>query len=394
MSIAESSRQHSPVTAWVLSAKTASALAARASLLQRFVEHHPEADVRDVAYALVAARTPLGHRAVAVGTDHAELLRGLAAIASSVPAPNVSVGEATATGRTVFVFPGLGSQWRGMALELLDSAQAFTDQMRECDAAFAELVDWSLLGVLRGDVGAPSLSRVDVLQPVLFAVMVSLARQWQAMGIHPDAVLGDSQGEIAAAYTAGVFSLRDAATVVVEQSKAIRSIADAAALVKVSARCERNDLPGKRIRVDLALDSAQIEGLREEMRASLSALQPQSCEVDFISTVTGARLDTSILDGDYWFANLRQPVLLEQAVRWSSQHGYRCFIESSPEPVLAASIEQTLDDCGSDHCVVGTLRRSEGGMRRFLLSAAEAHVRGTSPDWVSMFDDAADSIPF
>jgi acyl transferase domain-containing protein len=416
------------VMPWMLAAKSASALTEQAARLRRFVEQHSELDPHDVAYSLVTTRASFDHRAVAVGAERDELLNGLAAIASRAPAPNVVSGKAAATGGTVFVFPGQGSQWTGMAVELFDSAPAFADQMRLCDAAFAEFVDWSLLEAVRGGVGSPSLDRVDVVQPVLFAVMVSLAAQWRALGIHPDAVLGHSQGEIAAAYVAGALSLRDAAKVVALRSKAISAIAgtggmvsiprplqqvcaliepwgevisiaaqngpsstvvtgNSAALDELMAGCERDDVPATRIPVDYASHSSHVEALRETLRESLSGLQPRSGDIAFISAVTGAGLDTSILDGEYWFANLRQPVLFEQAVRWSYEHGYRTFIESSPHPVLTAGIQESLEDYGDDHSVVGTLRRNEGGLRRFLLAAAEAHVHGKSPNWASMFDD-------
>jgi polyketide synthase 7 len=416
------------VMPWVLSAKTAPALAEQAARLRRFVEQRTDTDLHDVAYSLVTTRTSFDHRAVAVGADCDELMSGLDAIASCTPAPNVVSGKAAATGGTVFVFPGQGSQWTGMAVELLDTAPVFADQMRLCDAAFTEFVDWSLLETVRGGVGSPSLDRVDVVQPVLFAVMVSLAAQWRALGIHPDAVLGHSQGEIAAAYVAGALSLRDAAKVVALRSKAITAIAgtggmvsiprsvetvlelvqrwgrsislaaqngpsstvvtgDAAALDELIAACERDDVPATRIPVDYASHSAHVEELRETLRESLSGLQPRASDIEFISAVTGAGLDTSILDGDYWFANLRQQVLFEQAVQWSYQHGYRTFVESSPHPVLTVGIQESLEDYGNDHSVVGTLRRDEGGMRRFLLSAGDAHVHGKSPKWASLFDD-------
>ena len=425
---AKSVGKRPPVMPWVLSAKSASALAEQAARLRRFVEQHAELDPHDVAYSLVTTRAMFDHRAVAVGPEPAELLSGLAAIASCAPAPNVVTGKATATGGTVFVFPGQGSQWTGMAVELLDSAPAFADQMRLCDAAFAEFVDWSLLEAVRGGVGSPNLDRVDVVQPVLFAVMVSLAAQWRALGIHPDAVLGHSQGEIAAAYVAGALSLRDAAKVVTLRSKAISAIAgtggmvsmprpvqqvcaliepwgrsitiaaqngpsstvvtgNAAALDELMDECERDDVQATRIPVDYASHSAHVEALQERLRESLAGLQPRTGDIAFISTVTGAGLDASCLDGDYWFANLRQPVLFEQAVRWSYEHGYRTFIESSPHPVLNAGIQDSLEEFDGDHSVVGTLRRNEGGMRRFLLSAAEAHVHGKSPNWAGMFDD-------
>ena len=124
-------------------------------------------------------------------------------------------------GGTVFVFPGDGSRWTRSAVELMDSAPAFADEMRRCDAAFTEFVDWSLLDAVRAGTDSLSLDRVDVLQPVLFAVMVSLAAQWRARGIHPDAVVGHSHGEVAAAYVAGGLSLQDAAKVVALRSRAI-----------------------------------------------------------------------------------------------------------------------------------------------------------------------------
>jgi len=230
-------------------------------------------------------------------------------------------------------------QWRAVAVELLESAPAFADQIYSCDAAFVEFVDWSLLEAVSDSVGSPSIDRVEWEQPALFAVMVSLAAQWRALGIYPDAVLGHSLGEIAAAYVAGALSLRDAAKVVTLRSKAVSTVA---------AHCEREDLPAPQIPVENASQSPEVETLRKDLLEQLSGLQPRTGDIAFISTVTGAGLDTSILDGEYWFANMRQPVLLEHAVRWAYEHGYRTFIESSPHPVLTASIREVLDDFDID----------------------------------------------
>ncbi|WP_197040098.1 acyltransferase domain-containing protein [Mycobacterium sp. URHB0044] len=392
-------KRHSAMP-WVLSAKSASAFAEQAARLQRFVEQRTEVDPTDVGYSLLATRASFEHHAAAVGTDRDELLSGLAAIASGTSAPNVVTGRAAATGRTVFVFPGEGTQLTGMAAELLDTAPAFASQMRLCDAALAEFVEWSLLEVVRGGAGSPGLDGADVVQPVLFAVMVSLAIQWRALGIEPDAVLGHSYGEIAAAYFAGALSLRDAAKVVTLRSKAISAIAgtggmasiawpvervhaliepwgrsisvaahngpsstvvtgNAAALDDLMAACERGDVPATRIPVDYASHSADVEELRETLRESLSGLRPRTGDIAFISAVTGAGLDTSVLDGDYWFANVRQPVLFEHSVRWSYDHGYRTFVESSPHPVLTVGIQESLEYYGDDHSVIGTLNATK-----------------------------------
>ncbi len=294
------------------------------------------------------------------------------------------------TGGTVFVFPGHGSHWTRSAAELLDSAPAFAEEMRRCDAAFLEIADWSLLEAVRGGAGSPCLDRVDALQAALFAVTVSLAAHWRdALGIHPDAVLGHSQGEIAAAYVAGGLSLQDAAKVIALRSRALSAIAGsggmvairwpaervleliepwhqsisvaahngpsstvitgyAAALDELMAGCERDHVPAARLPVGYTSHTTQVEPLRETLRETLSGLQPRTGVIPFISGVTGAGLDTSILDGDYWFANLCQPVLFEQAVRWSYEHGYRAFVEASPYPVLDEGIQESLQSYGPD----------------------------------------------
>lgn len=421
--VPRAARATATMTPWVLSAKSPTALAEQAARLHQYVEEHTELDPQDVAFSLLTTRALFDHRAVAVGSGRDELLAGLAAISAGAPAPNTVSGRGAAPGKTVFVFPGHGSQWPGMAVELLQHAPAFANQMRLCDAAFAEFVDWSLLETVRSG-SAPD--RVDVVQPVLFAVMVSLAAQWRALGIHPDAVLGHSQGEIAAAYVAGVLSLRDAAKVITLRSKAVSTIAGTGGMVSIACSPERvhkliepwaqsiaiaalngprstvvtgdaasldelmiafghDGVPASRVPVDYASHSAHVDDLRESLRQDLSRLRPRRSDITFISSVTGAGLDTDVLDGDYWFANLRQPVLFEQAVRWSCEQGYGTFIESSPHPVLIAGMQEAVEDYGDGHRVLGTLRRGEGGMRRFLLSAAEAHVHGRTPDWMVMF---------
>lgn len=409
---------------WLLSAASPAALADQAARLREWLRHRTHLEPADIAYSLATTRSAFEQRAVVVGAERGELLAGLEAIAAQVPAPHVVSGRAApaGTGGTVFVFPGQGSQWDGMAAELLVSAPVFADQMRACDAAFAEFVDWSLLDVACGRQSAPALDRVDVVQPVLFAVMVSLAAQWRASGIEPDAVIGHSQGEIAAAYVAGALSLRDAARVVTLRSRAIRAIAGTGGMVSIAlpvdrvrellgpwrehvsiaaqngpastvvsgsgaalgeliALCEREGIRANTIPVDYASHSAQMDALREPLRAQLAGLAPRRSDIVFISAVTGAPLDTTTLDGEYWFTNLRRTVRFEQAVRTAHRLGHRAFIECSAHPVLTVGIEDSLAESADDVAITGTLRRDEGGLRRFLLSAADMHTRGTSPDW-------------
>ena len=420
-----------PVVPWVVSAKSARALGAQAARLAEYVGAHPGLDVADVGWSL-AGRSTFEHRAVVVGGDRDRLLAGLAELAGDELRGSVIRGKAVPAGKNVFVFPGQGSQWVGMGIELLDTAPVFAQQIDKCAEAFAEFVDWSLADVLRGTPSAPGLDRVDVVQPVLFAVMVSLAELWKSVGVQPDAVIGHSQGEIAAAYVAGALSLRDAARVVTLRSKLLRSVASPGGMLSIACGTERardllapygnrvgiaavngrasvvvsgevavlEELVGfcadldwrtRRIDVDYASHSVEVEAIRGELVEVLAGLEPRSSRTVFISTVTGSRLDTAGLDAEYWYRNIRQTVQLDQAVRSACEYGYRTFIESSPHPALIAGIEDTVNASatntsgdtspGNEAIVIPTLGRDDGGLERFLMSAASAFVAGLEVDW-------------
>ncbi|SOJ55731.1 Phenolphthiocerol synthesis polyketide synthase type I Pks15/1 [Mycobacterium simulans] len=434
--VPESRRERGPVRSvvpWVVSAKSASALGAQAARLAEFVRAHDELDVADVGWSL-AGRSAFEHRTVVVGADRDSLLAGLDELAGELPGAVIR-GIAQPVGKTVFVFPGQGSQWVGMGVELLDTTPVFAQQIDACAEAFSEFVDWSLTDVLRGAPGAPGLDRVDVVQPVLFAVMVALAELWKSVGVRPDAVIGHSQGEIAAAYVAGALSLRDAAQVVTLRSKLLTGLAgpggmvsiacgsekarellapfgnrlgiaavngrsavvvsgEVAALEELIWLCAEQELRTRRIEVDYASHSVAVEAIRAELLDVLSGIEPRSTRTAFFSTVTGNRLDTAGLDAEYWYRNIRQTVELDQAVRSACQHGYRTFIESSPHPALIAGIEDTANDFltgtagDAEALVVPTLGREDGGLHRFLSSVAAAFVAGVSVNWRGVLDGA------
>ncbi|WP_448331393.1 type I polyketide synthase [Streptomyces sp. DSM 41534] len=415
--------------AWVVSGHGAEGLRAQAERLREFVAGRSELGAADVARSLVMTRSVLDHRAVLVGRDRDELLSGLGAVTEKSALPGVVVGESAPPGRSVFVFPGQGAQWVGMAVGLLESSPVFAEAIGECEAALSAYVDWSLTEVLRGVEGAPGFDRVDVVQPVLFAVMVSLARLWRSVGVEPDAVMGHSQGEIAAACVAGALSLGDAAKVVALRSQAIAvglagrggmvsvglsaqqaeeriarwggaiSVAavngpgsvvvsgDPGALDEMVAELEGEEVRVRRVPVDYASHSAHVEGIREELLRVLADLQPRSSEVPFYSTVSGELVDTAQLDAEYWYRNLRQTVELESTTRTLLDAGHGVFIEVSPHPVLTVPVQQTVEAAEAQAVVVGTLRRDEGGLERFLTSAAEVFVNGAEVDWAAVLEN-------
>jgi rifamycin polyketide synthase module 1/2/3 len=272
------------------------------------------------------------------------------------------------------------------------------------------------------------LERVDVVQPVSWAVMVSLAALWESVGVVPDAVIGHSQGEIAAACVAGGLSLADGARVVVLRSQAILrelsglggmvsirlGIDEASSLVEkwaghieiaavngpaavvvagepdalhsMMGTCEERGVRARRIPVDYASHTSHVERIELQLRETLSSLDPRSSQIPFYSTVDNEWVDTGRCDATYWYRNLRQTVRFDPAVRALTEQGYRAFVEVSAHPVLTMSVQDVLDAQARTPTVVsGTLRRDEGGPRRFLTSLAELHVRGVPADWETVF---------
>jgi polyketide synthase 7 len=422
---AEADRRPSALP-WVLSARTEQGLAAQGERLAAHVDMRPAPRVEDVGYSLAVTRTHFEHRAVVLGTERVDFAAGLAALAEGRPGDTLLTGRVKPTGRTVFVFPGQGLEWLGMGLELAECYPVFAGGLRDCDEAFRAHVDWSLLDVLRGE--GPGLDRVDVVQPALFAVMVSLARLWRSFGVTPDAVVGHSQGEVAAACVSGALSLPDAAAVVALRGRALRAMighggmlfvvlsrdevlrrlepwrgrlsvaavngpaavtvaGDVDALGEFSVALSKEGawrwiVPG----VDFAAHSTQVESLREELLTALAGVRHRRAEVAFYSTVTGGRVDTAGLGAEYWYSNLRRPVDLLTAVRGLIGDGHRTFVECSAHPALVANVEEIAEHAGAQVTAVGSLRRDDGGASRILTSLADAYVQGVPVDWASVFD--------
>ncbi|MEU9560371.1 type I polyketide synthase [Streptomyces fumanus] len=417
----------------LVSGRGEAALRAQAERLRSYVADRPGVALPDLARSLATGRAALEQRGVVLAADRDTALRGLAALAGNTPAPEVVRGDGgPATGHTVFVFPGQGPQWPGMAAELLDSSPVFAARFAECDEALRRHLDWSVTDVVRGAASAPSMERIEVLQPALFAVHVSLAAVWTAAGVAPAAVVGHSQGEIAAAYVAGALTLEDAARIVVLRSAlfaeelvgkgAVASVAASAetvekrlaawdgqlavagrngpaavavagteeALAEFVAGCEADGLRARVVGSTVASHCAQVDPLRDRILAMFADIRPRRSAVPFYSTVTGGAFDTTGLDAEYWFSNARRPVDFEAAVRELLADGFGFFVESSAHPVLVTALQHLFEDAGAEAVAVGSLRRGEGGAPRMLASLAEGHVGGLPVDWSAVLAGAAD----
>ena len=426
---AEARASASLLPAWpvLLSAKTEPALRAQAERLRDHLIAHDTLSLADVAYSLPTSRSHFEYRAALVARNRDQLLADLLALASGQPTPPLAtLARSAGEGKVVFVFPGQGSQWQGMGLSLMESSAVFRTQFDACEQALAPFIDWSLLSVLRGEQGSSWLDRVDVVQPVLFAVMVSLAALWRSLGVEPDAVVGHSQGEIAAAFVAGALSLDDAAKIVALRSRALTAVSGNGAMAAVELGIDTLQIHlapwanrisiaainsphatlisgdpdavealisalsvaqifARKIRVDYASHCAQMEMVRDDLLRELASIAPRHCTLPLYSTVTGSPVDGSELDATYWYRNLRQTVRFADATAQLVADGYRFFVEVSAHPVLALALHETLEHSAPDATVVSSLRRDDGDFARLLLSVAELHVRGRHFDWPAFF---------
>lgn len=411
-----------------LSGRSPEALRDQARQLDHYLSWAADAQVGGIGHALATGRSHFEHRAVVLAANRAELRAGLDRLATGEDGPGIVVGRPAVHDGVVFAFPGQGSQWPGMAAGLLDRSPAFADCLRSCDQALRPYLGWSVTGLLRGEAGAPALDRDAVIQPALFAVMVSLAALWRSLGIKPAAVVGHSQGEIAAAHVAGVLSLNDAARVVAVRSGlaaklprggmvlvpasagAVRAelarwsgklgiaavngpastvvSGDADAVAEFTGDLTSRGVPARRIPVGHASHSPHVDVIRDELLLAVGDITPRAGEIPFYSSMSGALADPSTLDKYYWYAGMREAVHFEQAVRAVAAAGPRVFIEVSPHPLLHSDIEETLRRAaeGAERPVVlGTLRRDRDDWSEFSRALADAHVNGLTVDWARIF---------
>ncbi|MQS14926.1 acyltransferase domain-containing protein [Streptomyces kaniharaensis] len=414
-------------TAFVLSARTRAALRRQGERLLRHLELHPELRTSAVSRALATTRTAFEHRAVVVGADRGELEAGLRALAAGEPATSVVTGVAeTDNPDVVFVFPGQGTQWAGMGRELLATSDVFRGAIEEIATAMAQFTDWSLIDVLNDAPGAPSLERADVVQPASFAMMVALARVWESLGVTPAAVIGHSQGEIAAAHIAGALTLTDAcristlrSQIIAQQLSGHGAMAHASlpastvqehlapwtghidiaalngpastvlsgeptAMDEFLAHLTAQGHRARLIPVNYASHSHHVEAIHQQLLDALAPITPHTPHTPIHSTLLARRLtDHDTLNAEYWYQNLRNPVLFHDTIATLATDGHTHYIEISPHPVLTNAIHDTHEQTTGQPptLTTGTLRRDDGGHNRLLTSAATAHTTGTTITW-------------
>ncbi|WP_375772903.1 SDR family NAD(P)-dependent oxidoreductase [Archangium gephyra] len=417
----------------LLSARTPPALQAlaaayRQGLASPGLEGSPQA----IAHTAALRRSHAEHRLAIAGTTREAWISALDAFLQEVSHPGVFTGRAEPgrAAKLAFVFSGQGSQWVGMGRELFAHSEVFRDSLQATAAALAPHGGYPILEAFRADAPPPDLARGEVVQPLLFAIQVALARLWRSWGVEPAAVTGHSVGEIAAAHVAGALTLEEAAHIVSVRSELMMRISNQGAMAMIElpaadvakwlvrhephlsigainaprstvvsgqreaieALLEELAAGGvfaRRVKIDVASHSPQVAPLLEEFRQRLAGLKPRGGGIPMISTVTGGEVAGSSLDGDYWARNLRQEVRFADAIATLDRSGYGRFLEISPHPVLAMAMEQTVSE---RRVIAASLRRGQPELGALSESLAQLHASGHPIDWSRIFRSAQRAV--
>lgn len=381
----------------LLSAHTADRLPAVA---QQHLEAWPSDRglVGDFIAGAAHLRDALPHRVVLRGKSHSELKHQLEQLASDGAAPAVLSGQALGQELPVaFIFSGNGAQWAGMGRAAWHANARFREALQEVDGHFLKRQKTSLVELLFADDLAPQLRRATHAQPLLLALQVATVRSLEALGLAPQACLGHSVGEIAAAWCAGALSLDQAIDVVIARSRhqeAVRGSGAMAALMlgeretrrllKAAGTAEVNiaainswrsvtisgPLPqidqvlavasdqrigARRLDLDYPFHSALVDPVRGPLLRELKGLRPLQARRLLVSSVTGAVAEGDGLGPEHWWHNVRDPVQFESATGTLLEHGLRVFVEVGPKPILSSYLRDSLREANLRGALIETL---------------------------------------
>jgi acyl transferase domain-containing protein/nucleoside-diphosphate-sugar epimerase/acyl carrier protein len=408
------------------SAHTSDALKDMARTSAECLRRSPDGSLSDIAYSQSVRRTHHENRIAVIAHNHVECARRLDSFLRGEPSAGVVMGDADELKgfRTVFVFPGQGSQWFGMSRQLQEREPVFRDTLERCDAAIRDVEGWSLLEQLDAVDTSPAyrLREINVIQPTLVAIEIALAALWRSWGVEPDAVIGHSMGEVAAACMAGALSIEDAFRVICVRSRLLRRVSgrgamalvelafdgarevvgryedrvaiaasnsprstvlsgDPAAIDAILKELEAKDIFCRPVRVDVASHSPQMDLLLDDLVTAIQGIEPRDTSIPICSTVLAVPIAGRALTPEYWVKNLRQPVLFSRSVQRLLADEHNVFIEMSPQPILLPFIEQTVGQQGGKALTIPSLRRDEPEQETILASLGSLFVAGYSVDW-------------
>lgn len=404
-----------------LSAKTPEALQALAKAYAAFIKIS-SASLEDICAMTALRRAPFEIREVFTARSKTALIELLEDFAE-MPVEENKVFDADDYVKTVFICPGQGAQWVGMAQQLYDAEPVFKTALDECNAAFSKYVNWDLLSEIKS---GNRFEEIDVIQPVLVAIEIALGELWKSKGIVPDIVIGHSMGEVAAAYLSGNISLDEAALIICTRSRLMKqtsgngamavtdlkveeaktriqgkesllSVAvqnspdstviagDPAALEQLLAELEAEGRFCRKIKVDVASHSPQMEPLMEPLRQALQGIRPVDSNVLFYSTAQSKKLSGTSLNADYWVSNLRNPVQFGAVIREILAQDKAIFIEMSPHPVLLNAIQENIATVGKTGKGIASQLREKDELSTFYKAFGQYFSSGLAVDWTKIY---------
>jgi thioester reductase-like protein len=412
-----------------------------AQALRHYVEAYRELlaetslDIADVCYSAGERKEHHDHRLVALGRDAAELRKRLGAwLRSSGPVDGIMVGRArTTVPSLVFVYTGQGAQWWAMGRQLLEREPVFRRTVQEINDLLQPLTGWSLREEMARAETESRIDQTDIAQPAIFALQVALTELWKSWGVQPTKVIGHSVGEVAAAHRAGIYSLRDAVHIIYHRSRlqnttsgngrmlaAGISVAEARQLIgpdagfveiavlnspnlvtlsgdtkpleRIAECLEKAGKFTRWLRIQYAFHTHQMDPIKDELLQALADIEPLHAQIPFISTVTGSALAGEQIDGDYWWRNVRQPVLFAPAIIGLLQNKDDAFVEVGPHPALASSIQECMKESGVEGVILHSLSRKTDESAEILSNLAALHLQGVSINWAGVNQSAGNLV--
>jgi len=410
-----------------LSARSPEALQAVAQSYHNFFTEHAS-DPADLCSAAATRCSHHEYRLSLVGQSTEELMSGIAVFQRGEADVNVAEGRASSRQRPklAFVCSGMGPQWWAMARTLFKQEPVFRNAIERCDTALLPYTGWSLIAELLADEAASRMTETSVAQPANFALQIALVELWHSWGIEPDALIGHSAGEVAAAYLAGALTWDDALCVIFHRSRlqqlttgqgrmlavgqpyeamqrilqgyedrisvaainspnAVTLVGDADSLHDIARLMEEQGIFCRYLQGRVPYHSYYMNILHEELLDVLKDVVPLVPLQPLYSTVTGTLVEHALHDADYWWRNVREPVFFASAAEQLIQDGYTVFVEVSPHPVLAGSLAECLAQHKRSGTILPSLHRKDHDQLVMLRSLGSLYTLGYKINWEALY---------
>lgn len=392
--------------------------------LPLFEKASTEEEWMNLVKNIAIRKVDLPYRASIIFESREDIIQALQNIANGQESENIYIGYTEEKKRTAFVFPGQGAQWSGMGKDLYSKEPAFKAAIDQISDAYSRYVDWNLKDELFAEDG---LKDIDIIQPALLAIEIALAEWWKSIGLDFKAVVGHSMGEVGAAYLAGAISLDAAAAIICTRSQLMKRTSGQGAMAyialspdvvkaqfngvedivgigvqnspsscvisgepkEVDRICQYFENQGafvRKVKVDVASHSPQMQPLVPELQEELNWIEPQNTSIEIFSSVEAKEVTGSSLTAEYWTKNLRNTVRFAETVQLMIQETYGHFVEVSPHPTLLQPIQENAESLGVEVEAVGSIEREKDAHAILIQQVAKYFANGGRISWKKFYD--------